>query len=341
MPGSAAALGPAVYQAEPEDVIWEAGNWESGIAKTRSNASPTLSKQQITLIDIRQLIEFSRQTGDLRALGRARAALNNMSDTSQEHALLQATIDQRLHQFGDARKRLQGILRNNPEHQQAQFTLYSIALVQGDYELATTLCEGMSQRGLSWIATSCRFNLMALQGQPESAFEGLRAAVASQPAETSPAYLWALATLAELAAAVDHPDTGALYQRLLGLSPGDHYSASEYADWLLGHGKAPQAYALLTGRPDSDRLNLLRAIALQDMQEERAGDLIAELGKRFERSRRRQEDNHIHERARYLLDIKQQPEAALALAELNIQAQQERADWRLLRRAQAAANHKP
>lgn len=329
--GSVVAMGPAVYQAEPGDVIWEGA----------ATSAATLKKQNPDFTEIRQLIEYSRHSGDLRALGRARAALNSMTESGHEQALLQATIDQRLHQFGDAKKRLQRILRDDPKHRQAQFTLYSIALVQGDYALATTLCEAIKRHGLRSVATSCHFNLMGLQGNPEAAFEGLNAAIEKFPPQTDAGYAWALGTLAELAAAIDHPDTAKYYRSVLATSPDDHYSASEYADWLLRHGKAAQAYTVLAGRPDTDRLILLRAIALKNLNDARSDQLIRELANRFERSERRQEDIHRHERARFLLDIRQQPQAALALAERNIATQQERADWRLLRRAQTAVSNTP
>lgn len=322
--GLATALGPPVFQAAPADVIWDA----------RGIAEPP--RRGADLETLRALIEHSRQTGDLRALGRAKAIVDTIDTPTAEHTVLAATIAQRLHHFDDAKTLLLDVLAVQPNHRQALFTLYSIALVQGDYDAAAPLCEAMSRHGLDWLAVSCHFNLMGLQGNPVPAFNGLRGAIDTRPGDNSVAYHWALATLAELAATIDHPDTDTYYRQVLVATPNDHYSASEYADWLLHKGRARQAYAVLSGRPDSDRLLLLRAIALQKMGDARADSLATELAKRFERASLRQDNTHNHERARYLLDIAHQTDAALTLAERNFAQQKERADRRLLQRARAA-----
>ncbi len=324
----ATTFGPEIRQAAPQDVIWRANSEGITAPQRRTNS----------IENIRALIEHSRHSGDLRALGRAKAMLDNTMPHTIEHTVLLATIEQRLHHFDLAKALYLKVLNEQPNHPQAQFSLYAVALVQGDYKLAQDLCDSMSWRGMKWIATSCKFNLIGLQGQPENAFEGLHTAIENGIGigSAGPEFQWALATLAELAAAIDHPNTDEHYQRALTAAPKDHYSASEYSDWLLRQNRPDEAYIILEGRPDSDRLLLLRALALQAQGDSRADLLIVKLASQFEQARLRQESIHRHERARYLLDIKHNPIAALSLAELNITQQKERADRRLLERARAA-----
>lgn len=321
------AAAPPVYQVALDSVIWRADQQQPLVVDAL--AEPPLARVQA-------LIQQSRIQGDLRPLGRAQALLDSLprSQRDTEFAVLKATIAQRLHEFDRARKLLLNVLTTEPGHAQANFTLYSIALVEGDYDLADRSCAATKWH---WIATSCRFNLMGLQGQEQAAFEGLRAALEDDKTSDRRGYDWALATLAELAAAIDHPDSERHFRRALLTNPDDHYIAAEFADWLLRQRRADTALAVLDSRPDSDRLALLRTLAYQQLDDSRAETLAADLRERFARARRRGDDIHLHERARFELDVEGRPDIALRLARDNIAQQRERADWRLLRRAEAAA----
>lgn len=320
------AAAPPVYQVAPDSVIWSAD--QQPLAVNALAESP--------LARVQALIQQSRSQGDLRPLGRAQALLDALprSQRGAEANVLEATIAQRLHEFDRARELLLAVLANEPQHAQANFTLYSLALVQGDYALAARSCAAIEWH---WIATSCRYNLMGLQGQEQAAFEGLRAALADNKASDRRGHDWALATLAELAAAVDHPDSERYFRRALLANPEDHYIAAEFADWLLRQRRANTALGVLDGRPDSDRLALLRTLAYQQLDDPRAETLAADLRERFARASRRGDAIHLHERARFELDVEGRPDIALDLARDNFAQQRERADWRLLRRAETAA----
>lgn len=289
-----------------------------------------------TLNAVRSLIELSRQSGDLRALGKAEALLQQVPASDLDAAVLSAIIDQRKHLFDKAAATLSRVLAAQPNHPQANFTAYSLAVVQGDYQQAGEACLRLGSIGYKLIEQSCRHNLMGLKGQTQEAFDGLQRVLNNPPPHTPQERAWAQATLAELAAAIKHPDTPALYHQTLALAPEDHYSAAALADWYLQHDKAQSALAILKGRPASDRLDILRLIALRQTGSPDAESLHRALREQFSAAGQRDSAIHLHERARFLLDVEQQPQAALELAKKNYDIQKERADKRLLERARRA-----
>ncbi len=319
---------PPITRPQASTVIWQ------------NNSHHPSSGSQIsetdTLHGVRNLIELSRQSGDLRALGKAEAMLQHVPASDPDAAVLSAIIDQRKHLFDKAAATLRRVLAAQPNHPQANFTAYSLAVVQGDYQQAGEACLRLGNIGYTLIEQSCRHNLMGLTGQSQKAFDGLQGVLDNPPLHTAQERAWAQATLSELAAAINHPDTPAFYHQTLALAPEDHYSAASLADWYLQHDKAQSALANLHGRPASDRLDLLRLIALRQSGSPEAESLHSRLREQFNAAGQRDSAIHLHEHARFLLDVEQQPEAALELARKNYAIQKERADKRLLERARRA-----
>lgn len=319
---------PPITLPQATTVIWQ----------NDSNHPPNGSEvnETDTLDLVRSLIQLSRQSGDLRALGKAEVLLQQIPASDLDAAVLSAIIDQRKHLFDKAAATLSRVLAAQPNHPQANFTAYSLAVVQGDYQQAGEGCRRLGSIGYKLIEQSCRHNLMGLKGQTQEAFDGLQRVLKNPPPHTPQERAWAQATLAELAAAIKHPDTPALYYQTLALAPEDHYSAAALADWYLQHDKAQSALAILNGRPASDRLDILRLIALRQVGSPEAESLRRAMREQFSSADQRDSAIHLHEHARFLLDVEQQPQAALELAKKNYEIQKERADKRLLERARRA-----
>ncbi len=319
---------PPINRPHAKTVIWQHDGNHTPSSKPVSETD--------TLNIVRNLIELSRQSGDLRALGKAEVLLQQVPASDLDAAVLSAIIDQRKHLFDKAAATLARALATQPNHPQANFTALSLAVVQGDYDEAGEACLRLGSIGYKLIEQSCRHNLMGLKGQPQKAFEGLQRVLNNPPPHTPQERAWAQATLAELAAAIKHPDTPAFYHQTLALAPEDHYSAAALADWYLQHDSAQSALAILHGRPASDRLDILRLIALRQTGSPAAESLHSRLHEQFSAAGQRDSAIHLHEHARFLLDVEQQPEAALELAKKNYEIQKERADKRLLERARRA-----
>lgn len=289
---------------------------------------------------VRRLIELSRHQGDLRALGHAQALLDDGAlPQSVERTVLSAVIAQRNHEFDHARALLLDALSQKPTHAQANFTLYNVAIVQGNFPLARKACTQLRALGFTLIERSCHYNLMALNGNDSTArqaFEGLHHALLTNRRSHTIERAWASATLAELAAIINHPQTEQFYLQALTLDNNDHYSAASLADWYLKEDKPSAALAILADRPRSDRLDLLRLIAHRQLDSPAAPKLQQQLEQRFHAAKIRDSELHLYEQARFLLDVAGQPKAALLLAEKNFALQKERADRALLQRARQA-----
>ncbi len=319
-----AAPAPPITTPDDTRIVWRQPDHHQSVTEDRYSK-------------VRRLIEWSRQHGDLRALGQAQALLDDKAlPQSLDLTVLRAVIAQRNHEFAYAQTLLLDVLSQEPTHAQANFTLYNVAFVQGNIALARSACAQLGALRFNLIERSCHFNLMALTGDATAArlaFEGLHHALRTsrrpQPIERA----WASATLAELAATINHPKTEQFYLQALALANNDHYSAASLADWYLTHGKPSAALATLADRPPSDRLDLLRLIAYRQLNSPSAPALQQQLAQRFQAATMRDSELHLYEQARFLLDVTGEPEAALVLAERNFEKQKERADRALLERA--------
>ena len=88
----------------------------------------------------RRWITLARRNADPRYLGRAQAALArwwDRPDAPAELAVLQATIQQSRHEFGAARKTLQGVLAREPAQAQGWMTMATLERLSGRYDAGT------------------------------------------------------------------------------------------------------------------------------------------------------------------------------------------------------------
>lgn len=132
---------------------------------------------------------------------------------------------------------------------------------------------------------------------------------------------WAASLLGKIASRRgDARNAETYFRKSLALDPSDTYSYAAFADFLLDDGRFNEAAALLEGRADGDALLLRRAIALQ-----RAGSAEAEAQVALLR-------------ARFELQLQNNPDRALALAQQNWKQQKEPADVRILLEAAVAAD---
>ncbi len=300
-------------------------------------------------------IERGRQHGDPRELGLAQALLQPwwaQPEPPPTVRLLRATVNQGQHAFDAALRDLDALALPGasglapvplPVQAQALLTRATVHQVQGRLALAQADCQTLAGApfhaagpATRIAAQACLAELQSLRGQ---ASEGQRAlAGLAQAAGPSP---WLALVQAELAERQgDAAAAAALYP---GALQGSHsvYARAAYADWLLGQRRWGEVLALLPAdAAQADALLLRRAIALKHLPAEHAREAAAAaatLDERFAAARRRGQNEHAREEARFQLDVQGQSAAALALAQRNWQLQKEPADAVLLARAALAA----
>ncbi|HEX9396726.1 MAG TPA: hypothetical protein VF943_08315 [Burkholderiales bacterium] len=284
--------------------------------------------------------ELASADGDPRYVGYAEAALRPWKDgdAPAEVAFARALVRQYRHDFAGALADLERTLALDPEHVEARAWRAAIFMVQADYPAAARECVALDGRASELLATGCAAYVEATTGDARGAYRRLAEALRRATAAGPYARLWTLTRLAEMATRLSD-DAGAErhFRDALALGITDNFVLAAYADFLLAHRRAAEVVALLKDWERSDTLLLRLALAEQSLGLPAAARHSQALGERFAAAALRGEKLHLAEEARYLLDLKKDPAAALAAAAENWKSQREPRDALVLLEAAAAA----
>lgn len=329
----AAPIVPA-GDAEVVEVLPDAGRARAQERRARKELAQRPDDAALAVRLARVDLERSRSTGDPRHAGLALAALRRWSDPGTappEVLLLQATLDQHLHEFDASAVKLEQLVRRQPRQPQGWLTLATVRRVQGRYADSDAACRGLAAAGASLHATACLAENDGLRGRFDAARASLQRAADSPPVDPA-TRAWLLTTLAELEQRAGAADRAEVAWRTALSANADGYAVLAFADFLTQQGRAAEAIALLADQPDSDAVVLRRALA---------GDAAAErtLRARFVQAAQRPDVllTHGREQAMFALYLEHDARRAVELARLNVQRQREPVDLRLLADAARAA----
>ncbi|HEX2789518.1 MAG TPA: tetratricopeptide repeat protein [Steroidobacteraceae bacterium] len=287
-------------------------------------------------------VSRSRATGDLRYLGYAEAMLQpwmRQSSVPPAVLVLDATILQSRHAFDAALGLLDRALQLQPDNAQAWLTRATVLRVLGRYDEAMASCARLALQADASITVLCTQSLRGLTGHLPAAY----AALVSMPQQglAAEARAWRYSELGEMAERQgDDQAAEHWFREGLQLAPEDFYMRAACADLLLRQRRAAETLQLLAGFESMEPMLLRIVVAQQLLGDGRSARDRAMLTAAFDVEQQRGEAVHRREQARFLLDVEQQPEAALAAAQENWRVQREPDDVLiLLRTAQAA--HRP
>ncbi len=285
-------------------------------------------------------IEQARSTGDLRFLGYAEAVLQPwvaQAAPVPSALVLEATVQQSRHEFDAALVTLNRSLNARRDDAQAWLTRSTILRVLGRYGEAADACEQFSRWADAALSIICQQGLKGLSGHLNSAYAAL-AALSSQnmlDAERG----WRDAELGEMAVRLGRDsDAEHWFRDDLQLSPRDFYVRAAYADLLLRQHRNAEVFALLKGEESIEPLLLRLAIAQKQQNDPGLGHSTALLEAAFSAESARGEAVHRREQARFLLEVRNNPQAALAVALANWAVQREPDDLLVLVNAAQAAS---
>jgi tetratricopeptide (TPR) repeat protein len=281
-------------------------------------------------------IKQARSSGDLRFLGYAEAVLDpwvGPNTTSADALVLHATVLQSRHDFSGALAVLARARALRPNDAQAWLTSATVLRVLGKYPQAMAACEPIPE---PVVVQLCRQGVLGLSGELSSAYAAIQQ-IDSQgmpPEERA----WRDSELGEMAVRLGRDiEAEHWFQNGLRASPGDFYIRAAYADLLLRDGRAREALTLLQGQDSLEPLLLRIAIAQKILRDPGLEQSRSRLAAAFAAEAHRGDGVHRREEARFLLEVRENPQAALAAALENWKVQREADDVLVLVRAANAA----
>ena len=282
----------------------------------------------------KRYIAVGKAEADPRYYGYAQGVLKpwwDKPEPASEVLLVRALILQNRHDFANALRDLDSLLRREPDNAEAWLTQAIILQVTARYDEAQRSCLPLITLDVPLVASTCLASLGSLTGQAEKSYVFLQKTLNEAQKPTADQQLWALTVLAEIATRIGKiKEAEQFFNAALKVNGRDVYLLSAYSDFLLDQQRPADVIALLADKTRIDGLFLRSVLAKQQMADPKLVELIAELQARFAASYLRGENLHQGDEARFTLHLLKQPQRALQLALANWQVQREPKDTRIL-----------
>lgn len=268
----------------------------------------------------RAYINYGRETGDARYLGRALALIEPWLQQPAPPAsvlLLQATILQSRHVFTQARVILEGLVKANPDNGQAWLTLASVQQVQGDLDAARHSCARLMGGMDALVAASCIGGLNIVSGRAQSGYDVIQLLLSQESDKAFVLRAWAEGLLADASRYLGNDkQADAHYQAALQLAPGDNFLLADYGDFLLDQNRPQAVIDLMQPYRQSDTSFLRLVLAEARLKLPQADADIQEMAQRFRDLELRGDTTlYAREQARFVLVLQHDPARALKIAE--------------------------
>lgn len=270
-----------------------------------------------------QLLERAYLQGDPRALGQARAQLDQSTDQSIDTLMLRARALQSDHKFDQAKALLTQILEQEATHPDALLTLSSLLVVQGQFKDAMSYCNKLDGPELRVYELACQAQIQSMTGQLEQAKQTLNGLAAIAPGLDASTARWIYLMQAD--AALRSQDTALAKQIFSVMDDQTVPALMARADWLLSIGEYEKVRDMLQAHTDKDALLLRLITAQMALKDPQAQKNLALMKERIEVWQIRKENAHMREQATYAL-LANKGDSALQLAQENWQQQRETAD---------------
>jgi tetratricopeptide (TPR) repeat protein len=299
----------------------------------------TAARADVALPLAQFYISRARATGDLRFLGYAEAVLRpwvTKSPPDPAALVLHASILQSRHSFDAALAELDRALQMRPDDVQAWLTRATVLRVLGRYDEAAAACTQFAHRAEARVSLICEESIAGLAGHLESAYAAL--AGLSMQGMLDPERAWRDSELGEMAVRLGREaDAERWFREGLAVSPEDTYIKAAYADLLLRQHRSTEVQVLLKGQESIEPLLLRLAIAQKQEHDPGLSRSAALLEAAFAAEAERGEAVHRREQARFLLEVEERRQEALAAALANWTVQREPDDALILVMAARAA----
>lgn len=299
--------------------------------------APGNARPASSLAMAQSLLETSARTGDSRLAARGEALLSRFPLDDFNPALLQARAfaAQHRHDFAAAVKLLDRVIRDHPQYADARLSRSQVNLVRGRLQDARKDCAALLGIDVG-NGMLCTASLALRRGEfAQAAVLVERWLGSTLPSDVGRRH--ALVLRAEIAARSGQGDADAWFRRALALDRRDVRSLAAYARYLRSQGREREVETLLASAPGSDALQLQRILAAYRIDPARARAQADAQAARYALARAVGTQPELRDEAEFLLVLRKQPDAALALAVENFKDQRDYEDVDILRRSAVAA----
>lgn len=307
--------------------------------RTALNQNPNDVPRAVKLSEA--YLDYGRDTGDARYLGRAEAVIAPWlarSPAPIPALLVHATILQSRHYFAEARAQLHGILERDNDNAQAWLTLATVAQVQGDMRAARLACAHLLNSSDPLMPGACLSSLNAVTGNADNAYRVLTALWPQARAEPVAVQSWIQGILADTAKYLgDEVAADRHFQLALQLAPEDNFLLADYGDFLLDQKRPQEALDLLKNESQSDTSFLRQVYAEVALGVPQAAADTQQMATRFAALEIRGTRTYRREQAGFELYLQHDPQRALQLAQQNWTIQRAPEDMRVFLEAALAA----
>ena len=323
---------PIVVPGDPSTVIERLPAGYAALAPTTAKEPP--------LLQIERLLGASARSGDSRLAARAEALLARFppNDNNPDVLRARAYSQQHRHQFDASLQILNRLVARYPRDGDALMSRAQVYLVKGEIGRARSDCAELAFAVDASRGTLCAVSLSMRMGKLDIASNLLDRWLA-QVVNGNELRRYALVMRAEIASRAGASDADEWFQRALALGPQDVRTLAANARHLRARGRYAEALQLLAEAPNSDSLQLERALAAHFAHVPQAQVLADSLGQRYADAHAVGTVPELREEAEYLLTLRGDAARALTLALKNFQTQRDVEDVSILRRAAIAAKH--
>lgn len=289
-----------------------------------------------------RFLQMGKSEGDPRFYGYAQAAIQPWWEAASAPPAilkLRAKLKETDHRYDEALADLKLLVEQQPQDVQAWIELANVLRVQGKYAEARQACDKLSEFAGTGPTIMCSVPIQAVTGEAEEAYASLSEIMPMVRKNWPSAVQWIVTMQAEISRALGHDrEAEQHYREGLANDPDDFYLLRSYADFLLDHGRGEETLPQLREHLSDTGILLLAAIAARRSgQEALAAEWTTQLKSRFEEIRLRGSQPHGKFEARYELELMDDPQRALAIAQANWQQQKDPRDSRNVLEAAIAA----
>lgn len=326
---------PLVVPVDADTVV---GRLPHGYARLEPAASPRDANRLPALATIQDLLQAAAATGDARLAARADALLARHPVPARDPTVLRlrAFSAQHRHDFAGALRLLDAAIARDPRDAAARLSRAQILIVQGRLDRARSDCRALALGVDVEAGLLCVASLSLRIGDYSNAAALLDRQLAQLPPGDA-RRAFALLTRAEIAARAGAGDADYWYRQALADAPGDVRVLVSYSRYLRHAKRDAEVEALLRDALQSDTAQLQRTLAARAAGRDNAAALAAAQARRYDLAHALGSQPEMRDEAEFLLTVRHDAGAALALAQRNFAQQRDVEDVDILVRAANAA----